>query len=109
MNSILFASVIRAFYFPLDCGCLVLSVLCGYLITRRYMKGYHQSGFLISLITGLGIGVLLILDDGIETKNYLPQYGRILIGAIGGILGHFLYKTGLSAAKKSKKRQKTKT
>ncbi|MDR1384260.1 MAG: hypothetical protein LBJ67_10545 [Planctomycetaceae bacterium] len=88
MNSILFAGNPYAY---LDGLCFALSVFCGYMITRHFTKEHNdQSGFFTSIVVGMGIGLLLILDD--FYKQFSPHFARILVGLIGGVLGYLLSK-----------------
>ena len=96
MNPILFAFDP---YFTLNSLCFVLTVLCGYLITKHFIDEHKTSGIALSVFVGAAIGVLLILDDG-NVRNNIPQFGRIIIGMIGSGMGHFLYRIKANTKKK---------
>ncbi|MCL2349484.1 MAG: hypothetical protein FWC50_14635 [Planctomycetaceae bacterium] len=76
-------------YAPLDGLCFVLTAFCGYCIARHYRVHHNTSSLRLSIFVGVAIGILLILDDG-YVHRIKPQYGRLLIGAIGSSLGYCL-------------------
>jgi uncharacterized membrane protein YeaQ/YmgE (transglycosylase-associated protein family) len=92
MKEIMFPLFASSPWVLLNVLCFVLSVFCGYLITRHYdhiKEHTDESGLFNSVVVGIGIGFLLIFDG---FRQYdLPQFGRILIGLVGGILGHYLF------------------
>jgi hypothetical protein len=73
-------------YALLDGLCFCLSVVCGYWFGRLKTK----KTFILSLITGVGIGILLILNDGFIKQDLAPQYIRPMIGLLGSMLGYYL-------------------
>jgi len=91
INHILFAG---GFHAPLNGLCFALATICGYCIARHYHKINHKSrGFLVSVLVGITIGILLVLQDPrYRDFNYISSHHeRIPIGLVGACLGYFLY------------------
>ena len=88
MSHILFAG---SPYAENDALCFLVAVACAIAVSRHYILEHRRMlmPFVVSLIAGVIIGYLVMVQDGFQKFPRL-QIGRPVIGAVGAMLGYGL-------------------